>query len=175
MRRRWIAVAFALTTVGALAALAQTPRVSPLTMDRFFARVGGEAAAAGMIKEAVTAVADNLPEASILVLETGESQPDGMFPNWWSKTWIPDFLPLPRLTGEAARKHVNSCGRFLRLQFYLLEPETNDRVMIGIVNGTVCSADGPTVTFNRDGERWRRLVNGFEPGAGMVRTHCSCP
>jgi hypothetical protein len=137
----------------------------------FFALVGGEAAAASLIKQALAFVRDRVRGATVLVLSSGQLPTNATTTNWLQENWIDASASLIRLSGVAAEARGNSCNRFLQVRFFVLE---SDRIAINFMDGNRCEASGPAVVFDRVPEGWS--LNREKSGGewGQVITHCDC-
>ena len=166
--RYWDGVfGFALATLICPAAFGQvslTPDRRPfLTSDQLTAVVETDAAAAAIVSEGLAHFLSVFPDKSKAVI--GAQIPEN---------WLPETpgVQFTRLTDDAARAHLEQCGRLL---FVNSLQSARDTATIAIAEGNRCSVGGMDVRFIRSPNGWRRDTGGVAGGSFHGATaHCQC-
>jgi hypothetical protein len=148
---------------GVFAQVSLTPTRAPfLTSDQLTAVVGDDSAAATIVSEALTYYLHVFPNKAVTLIGAQISE------NWLPKLPGVRFI---RLTDDAARAHLQQCGRLLFVNSFKLL--TSDAATIAIAEGNRCTVGGSDLRFNRSADGWH-LETGVLPG-GFVSGGSDCP
>ena len=141
-----------------------TPDRRPfLTADQIAAVFETPTAAAAIVSESLAHHVRVFPNKTTTVI--GTQIPE----HWLPASPVKGFR---RLTDDAARAHLQECGRLLFVNSFTLSP--SDVVTIDIAEGSRCSISGLTLRFNRSADGWRLDLTGLGGGFASATSHCPC-
>ena len=155
---RHVRVAFAAALLTCHAAFGQillTPNHAPfLTADRLRAVAMTEEAAASIVSQGSRHVR-TFPNKTTTVI--GAQIPE----NWCHRF---QGYAFRRLTDDAARAHLQQCGRLLFVNSFSLV--TNELASVAIEEGNRCGGSGLDYRFRRSKDGWQLETDGLHGGFG---------
>lgn len=88
--------------------------------------------------------------------------------------WLPTIpgVRFVRLTNDAARTHLQQCGRLLFINAF--NARTSDAVTITIADASRCSMTGLDLRFERSADGWHLKTDGVPGGVVSGKTDCGC-
>jgi len=151
-------------TSPAVGQVSLTPSRAPfLTSDQLTAVVETDAAAATIVSQALAYFVRVFPDTTTTLIASQ------IPPNW-----VPEIpgVQFIRLTDDAARTHLQECGRLLFVNSF--GPPTSDAIAIHIAEGSRCTTSGLMLRFNRSANGWHRDADGIQGSSVGGTNHCPC-
>jgi len=163
---RHLMTGFAATLIICSVTFAQvslTPNHAPfLTSDQLTTIGTTEAAASSIVSQALAEHVRIFPRKTTTVI--GAQIPEDWLPV------IPGVRFL-RLEDDAARAHLQECGRILYVNLFRL---TDDVATIAVAEGNSCSSSGLDFQFRRLADGWHLVTDGVQGGFGGGASGCAC-
>src|SRR5215813_8883209 len=137
----------------AVAQVSLTPSHAPyLTSDQLTNIATMEAAASSIVSQALAEYVRTFPNKSTTLI--GAQVP---------ANWLPAIpgVRFLRLADDAARAHLQECGRILFVHLFTL---TDDLATITVADGNICSDSGLNFRFRRLADGWHLVTDGVGGG-----------
>jgi len=141
-----------------------TPHHAPfLTSDQIAAAVRTEAAASSIVSQALAERLRIFPNNTTTVIAAQIPE-----------NWLPAIpgVQFRRLTDDAAREHLQQCGRILYVRSFGLL--TDKLATIVVEEGNACSGFGQELRFRRVADGWHLETDFFGSVLGGVTSGCDC-
>ena len=161
---RLLGIAVVVMNCPAFGQVSLTPEGKPfLTSDQLTAVVETEAAAAAIVSQALAYFVRGFPNKTTTLVASQIPE-----------SWIPVVpgVKFIRLTDDAARAHLQQCGRLLFVDSF--GPLGGDAVAIAIAEGGQCATSGVALRFRRLSDGWHQDTEGPQGGFGSRMSHCPC-
>jgi hypothetical protein len=141
-----------------------TPNHAPfLTSDQLTVVATTESAARSIVSQALAEHVRSFPHKTTTVI--GAQIPE----NWLPAIPGVEFL---RLADDAARAHLQQCGRILYINSFRLL--TDELATVAVAEGNSCSNSGLDLRFRRVADDWRLETDGVPGGFAGGTSECAC-
>jgi hypothetical protein len=138
-------------------------RAPYLTADQITAEAASESTAATLVAQALAEWMRLHPNTTTPLIAS-------QIPEQWLPT-IPG-VQFVRLSDDAARVHLQECGKLLFV--HSLKLTAIEQATVGLADGTPCSVQGMFLRFQRLRDGWHFVTEGVDGGFVSVTGHCQC-
>jgi hypothetical protein len=148
----------------ALGQVTLTPDRAPyLTSDQIIVEATAESAAASVVAQALVEWVRIFPKTSTTLIAS-------QLPEHWLPA-IPG-VQFVRLSNDAARVHLQKCGKLLFVQSFKSTP--SGQAALAMAEGTRCTMHGLAMQFRRSQDGWHLVTGGLHGGFASTKGHCGC-
>lgn len=162
MRLRHAIIFVIACSVSAHAQLSLTPTRVFLSADQIARAAGNDNSATSLVSQALAEHIRIFPDKTTTVIGAQISE-----------DWLPaiDGVHFQRLNDDAARSHLQQCGRVIFIQSLQLNA---DFATVAVAEGNRCSDSGLNLQFRHAAAGWRLERDGVHGGFASGQGECGC-